>query len=545
MKNNPIRLQSLLLKNFATFDDTTIHFHKNFNTIIGETGSGKSLILDALQLILGQRADKKFIRKNAEFAIIEANFKVDSQLKNTFFDDLGHPCDSDELVIKRIIYRTGTSKSYMNFQQCPLSTLQNFAQEFIDLVGQFENQKLLDPFYQISLIDAFAQNTSILSAYQEHYKALQEYEKRHADLTNTKQENLQKKDFLQFQIDEYQALATSPEEEQELTKQKESLVNYEENQKRLLSVQDKIDEGAYGISAQLSHLINELETIDDLSEYLDSLSRAKQSLEDISYEVSNRLSSELDQEQLSTVLDRLDRIQKIKRKYNLPIIEIEKIISNYQRDLDSISEVDLELIETEKCIHSEKLEATKLAANLHQSRLKAGKKIEQLITAAIRKLNMSGATIVLNLQESTELTAHGCSKITIEAETNPGEGVFALKQIASGGELSRILLAFRQVLASKDTISIFLFDEIDAGIGGETAMKIGTVLQKVSQDSQVIAITHLPQIAHFADQLLDITKQSVAIGSNSKDLRTFSMVNTIRTAKEKEQYVKKMVPLEG
>ncbi len=540
---NPILLQNLLLKNFATFEDTTIHFHEHFNTIIGETGSGKSLILDALQLILGNRADKKYIRNNAEFAIIEATFKVDAQLNALYFDALGHPCDNDELIIKRIIYKTGTSKSFMNFQQCPLSVLQNFSQKFIDLVGQFENQKLLDSNYQINLIDIYAKNSALIKSYKTHYANFNSLQQKLEKLTKEKQENIQKKDFLEFQINEYQALQLQENEEETLNKKKEVLVNFEENQKKLLSIQERIDEGRSNLPSQLSSLIIDLHSFDSFSHHTEPLERARQSLEDISYEVSNTLSDEVDDAKLTTIIDRLDKIQKIKRKYNLPIHEIGKIIVQYGHDLSSIDEVDMDISRTQTDLKQAQKKAREIAEKLHTKRVKVTATIEQLMSSAVRELNMQGATIYFELSINKDLGQNGISQVKISAETNPGEGIFPIKQIASGGELSRILLAFRQVLASKDTISIFLFDEIDTGIGGETAMKIGDVLKKVATDSQVIAITHLPQIAHFADQLLDISKESLSTGKNKKELRTFSKVSTIEGLKEKEHYVKRMVPI--
>ncbi len=540
MSSKPITLKSLLLKNFATFSDTTIDFSTHFNTIIGETGSGKSLILDALQLILGGRVDKKFIRKNEDFTIIEALFIINDQQDLLFFQELGYPCQDNELIIKRIINRKGSSKAYINFQQCPISHLQLFARNFIDLVGQFENQKLLESNYQLKLIDTFSKNQTLLTKYQKAFSNWQKLQEQLHELKQKKIENIQRRDFLEFQINEFKELDINAQEEERLIQQKEHLLNFEQNQQRLSAIQNLIDGDHQSLLTQFKQLCSELEYFPSFAQHREELEKGENILNDISYEVSNMLNEEIDHQQLELVLDKLDRIQKIKRKYNLPLNDIEKIIDNYQQDLTSLDGIDLEIEQLNHQLEEQENRVKEYAQQLHKKRIEAAKIIERELNKSIHRLNMPQAILKIKIEMAKEFTLQGSSFIQILAETNPGEGVHPLKQIASGGELSRILLAFRQVLSTKDSISIFLFDEIDTGIGGETAVKIGQTLRDVAQHSQVIAITHLPQIAHFADQLIDVNKQTI---KQENELRTISCASIITDKQERENYIRKMVPI--
>jgi DNA repair protein RecN (Recombination protein N) len=540
MSPSSIYLKNLNLRNFATFEDGQITFHQNFNTIIGETGSGKSLILDALQLILGQRADKKYIRKGSDFTIIEACFSIKNTNDKVFFTELGYPCENDEIVIKRIINRSGISKSYLNFQQCPLHLLQQFAKQFIDLVGQFENQKLLDPQYQIQLLDIFAKNSKQLLDYQNSYQQLQHLQQTLSELETNKINNIQRHDFLEFQIREYDSLCISPEEEQKLIEEKEKLINFEKNQESLQQIQTIIEGENCSIQGQFKSLIKQLEQFDVFTSYLPSLQQVQEILDEISYETSNQLDEEIDEQRLSATIDRLDQIQKIKRKYNLELDQIASIINKYRDELNNIANTDEEIEKIKNQIKTVESNTHKIATQLHERRVQAAKEVSKLVTEYINHLNMNGASIEFSALKTDTLTNNGYTLLNVNAETNPGEGMYPLRQIASGGELSRILLAFRQVLASQDSISIFLFDEIDTGIGGETAIKIGETLQKVSTRSQVIAITHLPQIANFAHQLIDIKKESII---HQDKARTFSKINIINEKKNRSAYVKKMVPI--
>jgi DNA repair protein RecN (Recombination protein N) len=536
-----LSLNKLALKNFATFEDQTVLFHKNFNAIVGETGSGKSLILDALQLILGHRADKKLIRKNCDFTIIEASFTCTNLNIKNYFNNIGFPFDEDEVLIKRIIYKTGKTKSFLNHQNCALSILVDFSKNFIDLVGQFENQKLLSENYQLALLDDYSKDKAIIKEYRDCFSQLLSTQTHLDSLRIQNTQISQKMDYLNFQISELEKLNPSIDDEKNLILLKKNFQDAESKKELLLEVNSIFDgdNSNSGLINQLNRLSN---LIDDnlLSDELyNKFHTAKDTLSDINYSLNLSDDIENDQDELESTLQRLDDYQRLKRKFNTDTENLLVIFRDFKSERDEVENIDKSINLYEERLSELQLECYELAKKVHSTRVIAAKSLSAELTHEIQFLKMRGATVDIRLTEKEELTQNGISVISLMAETNPGEGFYKIKDIASGGELSRILLSLRKVLASKDSISIFLFDEIDTGIGGETALSIGKTLQNVSIDSQVIAITHLPQIATYADKLVLVEKKHIV--SNNEE-RTISIVNEVEGA-EIETEVNQMNPL--
>lgn len=534
-------LKTLTLQNFATFENQTISFDSKFNAIVGETGSGKSLILDALQLIFGARADKKLIRKNAEFSTIEAVFKTQDDLIRNYFNEIGHPFDGDEVVVKKIIYQTETAKTYLNFQSCSALILQNFSKRFIDLVGQFENQKLLSEDYQLILLDSYAQLNQEVDDYHKNFSDFSQKQKKLLALIEEKSLKEQREDYIKFQIKEIEELAPSVEDEQKLIKQKDHLLNFEKRVGTYQNVLNHLSEDEHNVLNILRSAIQKVERNSDYfsEDIKNKLAEAKSLLEDVGYEISKNVEIPEEDINIEEVMDRIDSYQRLKRKFGG---STESLIENYEKFKLEASEIE----NFDEIIQSLKTEidrAYKLALEksktLHDKRVKFAKKLSDELTQKVRELKMNGASIKIVATNNTELNSKGSTRVEFTAETNPGEGFYKIKDIASGGELSRILLSLRQILSSNDTISVFLFDEIDTGIGGETALSIGKSLQKVSENSQVISITHLAQIANYADKLIWVSKETKKVDETS---RTISQVNEIFGEKKKEA-IKAMNPI--
>lgn len=540
MQTEKLKLNELVLKNFATFEDQTINFHGSFNAIIGETGSGKSLILDALQLILGSRADKRLVRKDCEFATIEACFQsVDNEIKD-FFNELGYPFENDEIVIKRIIYSSGKTKSLLNFQVCSLQILQNFSKRFIDLVGQFENQKLLSEKYQLVLLDNYSNNSKMLKDFQDEFAKLSTITEKIDHLKNNRSEHVQRLDYINFQLDELDKLDPSVEDELDLIQKKEIVVNFEARSNFINKV-NNLFESDYGISNSLSILEKEFHSAASFlsREMLDDFSTAKDILSDLTYKISSLEQSQDDEFDLDSVMERLDFYQKLKRKFGTDTEGLANIREELLLEKANITNIEDNLYELEQLQFKLNQRCYKIANDLHASRLKNSKSLSSELTNIVQNLRMNGSQIKIQVNKNEILTSTGLSQINFLAETNPGEGFYKVKDAASGGELSRILLALRQILSSKDSINIFLFDEIDTGIGGETALKIGEALANVASASQVIAITHLPQIAKYADQLIIVNKEII---QDAKVSRTFSSIKEVSGEAIREE-VLLMTPL--
>lgn len=532
-------LDTLRLQNFATFQQEEIKFDKEFNAIIGETGSGKSLLLDALQIVFGQRADKKLVRKGADFAVIEASFCVNDPEVEKYLAKIGHPCEGQEIILKRIISSNGSSKSFLNFQQCPLQTLTEFSRRFIDLVGQFENQKLLNENYQLKLLDSYGGLDELVEDYTKDFSLLQNklssLEDKKKDFENLKQ----RQDYLEFQIKELDKLDPSSQDELDLIQKKDELLSGHQNkevlQHSLMLLSEKDDGNVLSFLKQTERLLQKAQT-PLIQEALEKIQEAQASLQDVSYNLSRYSNIEVDEQELEDILNRLDSYMKLKRKFNVDTDGLVNIYRDFTHELQSLSGAENDILQLTKEIATLEKTALKKAQLLHSKRLVASEGLSTELTKFVRKLKMEGATLKYNLLKSETLHRYGLNSINFEAETNPGEGYFKVKETASGGELSRILLAMRQILSSNDTISVFLFDEIDTGVGGETAVAIGKALEKVSLDSQVIAITHLPQIAHFGKKLIVVSKETFKETSGP---RTISLAKEFSGA-QKNKFVADM-----
>lgn len=542
MKNSfELSLFELSLTNFATFQNQTIYFHNQFNSIIGETGSGKSLILEALQLILGQRADKKIIRKDCEHAIVEAIFKCQCQRIKNFLDQLGFPFEGEEIIIKRIIYKNGKSKTFLNFQSCSLQTLISFAKQFVDLVGQFENQKLLSSKYQLELLDNYSSLQSDLETYKEVYQSLVKTQEEYEQVLQKSQEIAQRADYINYQLNEIEKLSPTIEEEDELISQKKHFQTVEQNRSLIEEINYLFDgnEMGGGVLSLLKKLENSLHPDLFNESQINEFHTAYDIIKDLSYSLNTKQEVEVNEEDFYAIIDRLDQYQKLKRKFHTDTEGLIEIYENFKLERDEFHNHEESLSIYKTRIAELSKQAETIAVNLHTKRNKFANDLSLELTQAIQMLNMPGATIKIKVTKLEHLTASGFSKVEFHAETNPGEGLHSVKEIASGGELSRILLAVRSVLSSRDSISVFLFDEIDTGIGGETALTIGKTLQSISKSSQVIAITHLPQIANFSNKLIVVSKELIS------DAQTPRTVSTVKEVGESElaQEVALMNPL--
>ena len=520
-------LKNLIIQNFATFKNQTIKFKPGFNAIIGETGSGKSLVLDALQLILGGRADKKVVRRETEYSLIEAAFYCTDEKVKAYLESEGFPVEDKEIIIKRLIYRNGSTKTYINHLSCTVTFLSHFSRKYIDLVGQFENQKLLSELYQLYLLDHYAKHLPDVLTFQVKLKDLKALKKEQEELIQSKSFREQRLDYLVFQLQEIEKLNPSSQDEEDLLKKKNLLMNLEKTQKIAFQVKEIFEgnENHSGLSGQM-RFINHLfvRNPDLFSEHLELLNDIDDRILSLQEKIENKLDLEVDEANLEFVLDRLDSYQKLKKKFGGTVESILQTQVDFLKEKVQLEALDFNLEEVERRIQKTEKNLLHEANTLHKKRVDNAKKLGAELTAKVRNLKMEGATLRLEIEKTEEMNDSGMTKAYFMGETNPGEGYFKIKDIASGGELSRILLSIRQILSTYDSISIFLFDEIDTGIGGETATCIGKALAEVSLHGQVIAITHLPQIAQFAEALIVVNKD---IHSSDKEARTESTVKEI------------------
>ncbi len=536
-----IWLGHLYLKDFATFENQTIEFSPGFNIILGETGSGKSLIMDALTLILGSKAKKNMIRRTCDSAVIEAHFKIQDEQTKEYFNSIGFPLTSDEVIIKRIIDKNGRNKNYLNFQLCPITTLQEVSHLFIDLVGQFENQKLLQPKYQLDLIDNYSANTTIKPKFIQSFRELQEIIQK-LNLFNTRLIELnQKKDFILYQLEKIEELNPTENREAQLIHQKEELINLQNNIVTINQSIDLINNESNGIIKSLNTLTKNLDSFDFIkSDQRNEIENIKDIINELGFHLSQKTEKEFNQENLDQILDELDQYQQLKRKFGGSIETLIAAQTQFSKELSEINllENNVEKLTADLVKHENA--CLKNAKTLHLDRIKTSTKLSKLLTTELQDLNMEGSEIKIDLHE-TNLGEQGISKVSLKAQTNPGEGFHRLSDIASGGELSRILLAMRKIISSNESISIFFFDEIDTGIGGKTALRIGSSLKDVAKKSQVISITHLPQIAKYGDWFIQVEKSTHQLNDGSH--RTVSSIITYDKNK-KDQAISELSPIQ-
>jgi len=541
-----LELQNVKIHNFGTFQKQEILFKPELNAIIGETGSGKSLIMDALAILLGQRADKKFVRSGSEFATLEASFLLKGN--NTFIfqqlEELGHPMDSDEIIIRRIIYSNGKSKNFLNLEQCTLTVLQKFCCEHVDLVGQFENQKLLSPQYQLEMVDSFTPNFVEKKQYQltfqKYKKIIQELE----ELMINETEMDQKKDYLEFQINEIKNFNPILNEEEDLLKKKKKILSMDEKRKQVSKMSDffsNSEEGS-GILTNLKNVqINWMKTKELFSNVVaEKLETSILLLHEVHDYLLSENDEDLSEEEIAKIIERLDLLQKLKRKHGGTVETMLQNLIKYENDLKAInskSDIIAEL-EAKKEIYYKELML--IAEKVSFKREKSAQSVSEKLSLKLQKLNMVGSQVNLKISKVEDLQFSGQDRLEFLVRTNKGENFYHLTDIVSGGELSRILLCLRQMSVESGKVSIFLFDEVDAGIGGETALLIGKTLKELSRELQVLVITHLPQIASQANHLIKVEKN--IIHENDRE-RTASMVTHLDEKKSILNEAKKMSAL--
>jgi DNA repair protein RecN (Recombination protein N) len=544
MKNPTLTLQTLKLQNFATFKSHEVSFASGLNAIVGETGSGKSLLLDALQLVFGGRADKKAVRHGSDAAIVEAVLRFNDQEIARALDEMGFPADDGEVVIKRMVRQDGTSKCWLNHMACSLGQMVTFARRYIDLVGQFENQKLLSETYQLRLLDQYGQTTTAADEVRQHLAKFRALRDERDQLERSKNEREQRLDYLDFQMNEIDALNPREGEEEELIVLKNDFLNHEKKQILLHQLDEMVEGGEQGggfsslVRSGRSLLAKNAGLIPPA--FIEKFGGLELAYEELRTALQGFGSKEMDAEELQNVVDRLDTYQKLKRKFGGSVGTLIEARQQFEAEAAKLRSTETDLSDLLQRLTAAEQSVQRLALDLHQKRVKQSSAFSKALTTAVRELRMEGAEIKLQLEKAEELSENGFTRLSFLAQTNPGEGFFKVKEIASGGELSRILLALRQVLATHDSISIFLFDEIDTGMGGETALHIGKSLKKVSENSQVVTITHLPQIAAFADRLIVVSKETT---EGKEGDRTESRVREVMNAKDIRKEIEAMVPL--
>lgn len=507
-------LNQLSIKNVAVIDKLEASMHSGLNALTGETGAGKSIIIDSINMILGDRASRELVRYGAEKAFVQAVFDTNKKAaellnENDIEDEDG------QIIISRTVTRDGKSTARVNGTVVTLSLLREIADCLINIHGQHDNQALLTPSRHLDFLDGFGKNDELLNEYKTQYKRLRAVENELKALEVNEQEKMRRIDLLEYQIKEITDAALLPNEEEELLQQREICQNAEKISSSIDAAYANLYDNGEIQSAydSLSIAVNELSDICDLNEALknvyESISNAVYVIEDSAHELrSFRETIDFDEQTLDEVEERLRFISKLKRKYGNTIEDIIAFGENAQNELDGIMLSDERTRELTEQRDDIEYGLRKCGERLSAAREKAARVLENKIEAALHELNMEKSKFSVQTEREEKFTEHGLDRVEFMISTNPGEPLKELVKIASGGELSRVMLAIKSILAETDSVDTMIFDEIDTGVSGNTALKIADKLTQIGKTKQVICITHLPQLTAAAEHHYLISKNT-------------------------------------
>jgi DNA repair protein RecN (Recombination protein N) len=482
-----------------------------FNVVTGETGTGKSVILGALQLVLGERAEKSLIRGGAEQCSVEALFELSDVTEiNQELEGQGiEPCEDGHLLLKRIFSAAGANRQFVNGSQTTLAVLKQIGDGLVDLHGPHDHQSLLSADQQLRLVDAFGENAELLREYQENFGEMSRLRAKHHELLQeTSKENL---DLWRHQLNELEAADLQSGELQEL----QARYKVASNSKKLIEttevVLQQLSEAESSVLTRLGEVarqLRELHRLDEsTSDFLRSHETAIVELEELARSLTayqNRV--DIDPEALQQMEDRLNLVQSLQRKYHGDEDALIALASELKERLENIDRREERVKELEAEINASKTALKQNGEKLTQSRMKAGSKLASSVRKHLKDLGFNQAHFEITLRSTGEPKSNGLETVEFVFAPNPGEPPRPLRAIASSGEISRVMLAIKTALAHQDLIGLLVFDEIDANVGGEIAHSVGAKMRSLGENRQVLVITHMPQVAAAASKHFFVTK---------------------------------------
>lgn len=524
-------LQSLAIKNFALIEDMKVPFSKGFTIITGETGSGKSILLDALALVLGRRADLSALRNKEEKCVVEAEFAIENYALADFFHQ--EELDYEPLtIIRREILPSGKSRAFVNDSPVTLDVLSRLSKALIDIHSQHDTQQLSEEDFQFFLIDALAENTPLLQEYQAALKVYKQQSKKLQELKDF-QENTQKEhDYNTFVLGELQEIDLEEGMQEELEAFYTQASNSETIRDNLSEAANLLAEEEQGIMTQVRELSSLFATLSSYSpqynELYERIDAVFIELDDLSREVYDLAENvEFDPKKLARVQKKLQKIYDLQKKHKVAtvaeLIAIEEALEAKVAQMENIEE-DIEIAQKEADLALQTLSA--LAQKLHKAREKVIPTLTKSLQTSLKDLGMPNAQFQISLSPTDHYQAKGNDTLSFLFSANKGGNFGLLKKTASGGELSRIMLTIKSLLATKIALPTIIFDEIDTGVSGEIAHKMGEIMKQMSQSRQVFAISHLPQVASKGDAHIKIYKTDIE-GRTTTQFQTLSQEQRI------------------
>ena len=520
-------LKQLYINNFTLIDNLDIQLNPGFSVITGETGAGKSIILGAINLLLGQRADTKCIKHDTHKCIIEAHFNISRYGMENFFNDNGIDYDADDCILRREISPTGKSRAFINDTPVTLLTMRTLGSQLIDIHSQHQNLLLNEENFQLNVIDIIAEDKPLLIKYKEHFSELKAARKEIQKMRDEAEENKKNEDFMRFQLKELMDTGLQPEMQEELEHESDMLSHVEEIKTALYSVENILEngnnsnDGDDGVTNRLKEAVRSLENIVDIFPETKSLAERMEScyieLKDILQEISTEAANiDFDPKRLEQVNSMLDKIYSLEHKHNVTTINELLIL---QKDLETkLSNIDNSDEEISKLLKKEQVlsdECGRLADELTAIRTKSAKKIEKEMPERLIALGIPKVRFAVNI-ENKELGNDGHDRVSFMFSANTSTPMQPVAQVASGGEIARVMLSLKAMISGAVKLPTIIFDEIDTGVSGKIAEKMADIMQAMAHsERQVISITHLPQIAAKGSTHYKVYKEESSSGTIS------------------------------
>ena len=515
-------IKQLYIKNFTLIDELDIELHRGFSVITGETGAGKSIILGAIGLLLGQRADSKTIKSGADKCVIEAHFDLSNYAMEAFFEENEIEFDAEDTIIRRELTAAGKSRSFINDTPVGLSTLKELGEQLVDVHSQHQNLLLQKQDFQLNVVDIIAQDTQQLTAYQQTFSQLSTLNSQLLQLKDDIERNRQNQDFLQFQYDELSNARLTDGEQEELEQQSETMEHAEDIKTALYEADNALasdETGAVSLVRSAFHSLKGISQVmpnsEELAERLDS---CYIELKDIADEVNSMLEqTDFDPGELDKINARLDRIYELEKKYHVDTVgelisrceELKQLLAGIENSDEALAELTAQCQQLTAKSQQQANELTKL-------RKQAATQIEEQLRQRLVPLGMPNVRFEINIKKG-ELNKNGQDTVEFLFSANTSTPLQPVAQVASGGEIARVMLSLKAMISGAVKLPTIIFDEIDTGVSGKIAEKMAEMMQEMGrQERQVISITHLPQIASLGSHHYRVSKKETPQGTTSR-----------------------------
>ncbi|WP_448820717.1 DNA repair protein RecN [Cetobacterium sp.] len=508
-------LKELKIENLAIIEKVDLEFKNGLIVLTGETGAGKSIILSGINLLIGEKASADMVRDGEDYLLAQGVFAVNEE-QEAELRELGIEAEDNEVIVRRHIDKNGKGKAYVNNIRVPMSSLKEIMGTLVDIVGQHSHQMLLNKNNHLRLLDRFLGDSGIgikkqLEVIYNEYSSL---ERRIQDVEKNRRETLEKKEFYEFQLQEIDKVNLKDGEDEKLEEEYKKLFHAGKIKEKLSLTENILKDGEKNA---LNIIYNSRKNLETISKYGKEFQENLERLERVYYDLQDCVDSirdlnddiEADDMRLEKVISRLDAINRLKSKYGDDIATILQHREKVDEKLQLLDENSFQVKKLEKDRDEAKSKYYTLAQKLSDIRKSKAKIIEENLQDELKGLNMSDANFKIEFEESPSMTLNGIDQVEFMISTNVGQGLKPLWKVASGGEVSRIMLAIKVIFSKVDNIPILIFDEIDTGVGGETVRKIASKLQEIGEATQVMSITHSPAIAAKATQQFYIEKNLV------------------------------------